>query len=158
MTKCETDTSVKAIIVGCHHPPFTNSKIVNSDKDVQEYFLPEYINSNKSVLFLSGHSHSFEHFHYQGKDFITMGGGGGLLHPLDSEREAEFDDLFRSSGNRRHFHYLDLKISEEKISITVQMLKRDFSSIDSVYNIEYQFPERYIVETQNLPLQIKEGF
>jgi 3',5'-cyclic AMP phosphodiesterase CpdA len=156
--KCESDTSVKAIIVGCHHPPFTNSKIVNSHEDVQEYILPEYIRSNKSVLFLSGHSHSFEHFHYKGKDFVTMGGGGGLLHPLDVEDESEYDDLFRSTDNKRHFHYLDCLISDEKISISVQMLKRNFSDIESVYKIEYTFPKRYIVEEERKPASTVNGF
>jgi 3',5'-cyclic AMP phosphodiesterase CpdA len=145
---CDTDSSVKAIIVGCHHPPFTNSKIVNPDEDVQQYFLPAFIRSKKSVLFLSGHSHSFEHFNRSGKDFLTIGGGGGLQHPLYPKKESLFKDLIKTKISNRNFHYLQLSIFKTGFNVKVQMLSPDFSMIETAYEINYNFFDTYIVETK----------
>jgi hypothetical protein len=148
LLQCESDSSVKAIIVGCHHPPFTNSKIVNPDEDVQDHFVNDFIQSKKSILFLSGHSHSFEHFHRAEKDFLTLGGGGGLHHPLYTEDESLYEDLYHIDGKERNFHYLQCQVTDKGFTAQVKMLKKDFSEIETVYQIEYNFVQTYIVETQ----------
>jgi 3',5'-cyclic AMP phosphodiesterase CpdA len=148
LARSDADSTVKAIIVGCHHPPFTNSKIVNPDEDVREYFLSGFVNSKKSVIFLSGHSHSFEHFNVSGKDFLTIGGGGGLHHPLYQEEESLFMDLYQGNSNRRIFHYLDLSISNTELNLKVQMLSPDFSKIETVYELDFRFFNQYIVESK----------
>ncbi|HVF98172.1 MAG TPA: metallophosphoesterase, partial [Flavisolibacter sp.] len=78
----EADASVQFVITGCHHSPYTNSRIVKPSVEVEQKFVPSFIQSKKSVLFLSGHSHNFEHYKVQGKDFLVIGGGGGLRQPL----------------------------------------------------------------------------
>jgi len=155
LTECDSDTSIKVIIVGCHHPPFTNSKVVSPNEDVQDDFVPGFIQSKKSVLFLSGHSHSFEHFNYAGKDFMTIGGGGGLQHPLEAEEESEYKDLFNSPDNERNFHYLHCSISEQKIAISVQMLVEDFTGLKTVYELEQTYPQSHFVQIEKIPLPIQ---
>ena len=72
----EHDSTVASIVVSCHHPPYTNSKVVSDDTLVQNRFVRKFDSSKKTVLFITGHCHSFEHFIIGGKHFITSGGGG----------------------------------------------------------------------------------
>ena len=136
---CQSDSSVKAIIVGCHHPPFTNSTIVNSDEDVRKYFVSDFLKYDKCKLFLSGHSHSFEHFEHSGKDFLVIGGGGGLQHPLYRGQKSLYKDLHTGSIDKRNFHYLQCHIDNGGMLVQIKMLKPDFSGIDTVYEIMYSF-------------------
>jgi UDP-2,3-diacylglucosamine pyrophosphatase LpxH len=84
--------SIKSVIVCCHHAPFSNSKIVKCSNKVQEHFVPAYIQSKKAQLFITGHAHAFEHFKIKGKDFLVIGGGGGLHQPLNNS-EGSLPDL-----------------------------------------------------------------
>jgi predicted MPP superfamily phosphohydrolase len=78
----DNDPAIKLIIVGCHHSPYTNSSIVSPSEAVRKNFVPPFVKSTKAVLFLSGHSHNFESFKMLGKNFLVIGGGGGLHQPL----------------------------------------------------------------------------
>ena len=86
----DKDSRVKVIVivVSCHHAPFTNSKIVGSSKPVQEHFVPLFISTNKCRLFITGHAHAFEHFIQSGKNFLVIGGGGGIHQPLSQEKKG----------------------------------------------------------------------
>jgi len=77
LAELDRDTSVSVVIVGTHHPPFTNSTIIDPSEDVLCDFVPPYIASKKARLFISGHAHALEHFRQQGKDFLVIGGGAG---------------------------------------------------------------------------------
>ena len=146
LNSLENDPSVKAVIVGCHHPPFTNSRIVSSDEDVQQLFVPEFMRYTKTRLFLSGHAHSFEHFSKSGKDFLTIGGGGGLRHPLYEGDEVHYNDLYSGDMNKRSFHYLQCRFNEHEMMIQVKMLNSDFADVATVYEIPFLFKNPYIVE------------
>lgn len=76
LQKLDNDPSIHFVISGCHHSPYTNSKVVGASKDVQEKFVPLFLASQKSKLFITGHSHNYEHFQKGGKDFFVIGGGG----------------------------------------------------------------------------------
>jgi hypothetical protein len=52
-------------------------------------------------LFLSGHCHGFEHYKIGGKDFMVIGGGGGLHQPL-KQGEGCLPDL--ASDYKPLFH------------------------------------------------------
>ena len=106
LAKLDTTNAVKAIIVCCHHAPYTNSKIVGNSLPVQQYFVPDFIQSKKAKLFITGHAHAFEHFKMQGKDFLTIGGGGGLHQPLDTS-EKRLPDI--AMNYKPPFHYLSSK-------------------------------------------------
>ncbi|HVN49209.1 MAG TPA: metallophosphoesterase, partial [Bacteroidota bacterium] len=129
----ERDSTVINVFVGCHHPPYTNNTMVSGSADVRNLYVPPFIQHNKCKLFLSGHAHAFEHFKKFGKDFLVLGGGGGIQHTLllgDQQREK---DLFPLQTEKRMFHYLRCEITRQQIQISVMMIRKDFSGIDPVY-------------------------
>ncbi len=119
--------SIKAVIVACHHSPYSNSKIVKCSPDVQSNFVPAYIQSKKAQLFISGHAHAFEHFYMQGKDFLVIGGGGGIHQPLNVSSTAIPDE---AADYKPMFHYLSVKRMDNKLSVTSHFLKPDFAGFD----------------------------
>ncbi len=133
----DADSDVKWIIVGCHHSPYTNSTIISPSSSVQQHFVPAYVKSRKGVLFLSGHSHAFEHFIHSGKDFMVIGGGGGLQHPLRRGSEARWTDLFPENSSLRRFHYLRCSIERGELVVEVQMLTKNFSGTETIYRVSF---------------------
>jgi 3',5'-cyclic AMP phosphodiesterase CpdA len=128
----ENDPSIDFVIVGCHHPPFTNSKIVGGSREVRDYYLPEYYRSKKCKLFLSGHAHAYEHFRINGKDFLVIGGGSGLQHPLRIGENAEYQDIFSNSRGKRMFHFLTIKTCDDTLTVELKMLRPDFEGFESI--------------------------
>lgn len=121
------DASVQFIISGCHHSPYTNSKIVGASKEVQEKFVAPFLASKKSRLFITGHSHNFEHFKKEGKDFLVIGGGGGL-HQYVKTGEGCFKD--EECDYKPMFHYLTVKRRGDKLEVSSVQLKKDFSCFE----------------------------
>ncbi len=130
----ENDPEVKGIVVCAHHPPYTNSKIVNRSFEGDREFVPPFLKSRKAKLFLSGHSHAAEHFIREGKHFLVLGGGGGLLHPLHIGSDARYEDHFPLRTERRWFHYLRLQMNEEGWKVTFRMLRQDLASWVDIYS------------------------
>ncbi|MEJ0056315.1 MAG: metallophosphoesterase [Bacteroidota bacterium] len=124
----DKDPLVKAVIVTCHHAPYTNSKLVGSSVPVQEHFVPAYLASRKALLFITGHSHTFEHFKKSGKDFLVIGGGGGLHQPL----AARMEDA--SGTYKPMFHYLTVLRNNKSLLVISHFLKDDFSGVDKKYS------------------------
>lgn len=122
----ENDPAIRLIIVGCHHSPYTNSKIVSPSVLVQQKFVPAFISSKKCVLFVSGHSHNFERFNMQGKYFLVIGGGGGPHQPLHAKEVTP--DI--SQTYKPMFHYLEIKRYNDTLQVTSRQLKADFSGFD----------------------------
>lgn len=131
----DRDSTVKSVVVGTHHPPYTNSTIVDPSTEVQDAFVPVFLRCSKCKVFLGGHAHAFEHFHEHGKDFLVIGGGGGLLHPLLRTEQARWKDLFPANTERRMFHYLLCEQRGEFLHLAVKMLNPDYRSFDTVYEI-----------------------
>jgi 3',5'-cyclic AMP phosphodiesterase CpdA len=129
----DNDPAIKFVIVGCHHSPYTNSKVVPPSVEVQRHFVPAFINSKKCVLFLSGHSHNFEHFNVQGKNFFVIGGGGGLHQPLRTGNDQVTPDL--SADYKPMFHYLEVKREADELQITSRQLKADFAGFEDGFNV-----------------------
>lgn len=127
LQQLDADSSIHFIISGCHHSPFTNSKIVGANKDVQEKFVPLFLSSHKSKLFITGHSHNFEHFKKGGKDFLVIGGGGGLHQPLRTGADCLADE---ASGYKPNFHYLTVKRNGQELKVSSIQLKKDFSCFE----------------------------
>jgi Calcineurin-like phosphoesterase len=130
LEKLDTDTAIKFIIVSCHHAPYSNSKIVGSNKEVQKQFLPAFYASKKAKLFITGHAHAFEHFKINGKDFLTIGGGGGLHQPLNNGKDRISSLSF---GYDPEFHYLLLRRNNNQLTLISRVLKPDFSGFDNNY-------------------------
>ncbi|MFI5162860.1 MAG: metallophosphoesterase family protein [Sphingobacteriales bacterium] len=125
--KLDKDAAIKFIIVGCHHSPYTNSKIVKPSMAVRQNFVPTFINSPKCILFISGHSHNFERFNMQGKCFLVIGGGGGLHQPLYTK--AVTPDL--AASYKPMFHYLLIRRFQDSLQVISRKLKPDFSGFDN---------------------------
>jgi hypothetical protein len=125
--KLDSDNAIKFIIVGCHHSPYTNSKIVKPSMEVRQNFVPAFINSKKCMLFLSGHSHNFERFNMQGKYFLVIGGGGGLHQPLYTSEVSH--DL--SADYKPMFHYLVVRRFGDTLQVVSRQLKPDFSGFEN---------------------------
>lgn len=122
----DADPAIRVIIVGCHHSPYTNSTIVKPAIQVQQKFVPAFIASKKAKLFLTGHSHNFERFKAQGKDFLVIGGGGGLHQPLNSTFiTRDLEPKYKPA-----FHYLQVLREGENLKILSRQLKTDFSGFD----------------------------
>lgn len=120
----DKDPAIKLIIVGCHHSPYTNSRIVRPSVLVQRNFVQPFIASKKCVLFLSGHSHNYERFRVQGKYFVVIGGGGGLHQPLNANNDI-MNDL--SGDYKPAFHYLEVKREGNTLQVLSRQLKPDLS-------------------------------
>jgi 3',5'-cyclic AMP phosphodiesterase CpdA len=136
----EADTTVRAVVVCCHHSPFTNSMVVLPSIHSRADFLPAYISSRKARLFISGHAHAFEHFREEGKDFLVIGGGGGLQQPLLTGGMRRWTDLFPGATPKRMFHYLRIAMQGDTLVATVRMMRGDFSGLEDTYAVRAQVP------------------
>lgn len=141
LDELEKDSTISTIIVGTHYSPFTNSKIVSPDEDVQKLFVPLFLKSKKGKLFISGHCHAFEHFKYKEKDFLVIGGGGGLQQPLYVRDEAKWKDEYDSENSLRMFHFLKYKLENDTINITLKMLDTSFVKFNNEYEINIPITE-----------------
>ncbi len=130
---------IQAIIVTCHHAPYTNSKIVGSSGPVQEHFVQPFIKSKKACLFITGHAHAFEHFKKEGKDFITIGGGGGIHQPLNTGPD-KLEDF--AVDYKPMFHYVKLYHNKKAMTITSFFLREDFSGMEKGNSFDISFPSR----------------
>ena len=110
--------NVKHIIIVSHHPPYTNMKVkyfkntlpFSNEKwrdnyHVRKNYVQKYLKSQKGALFISGHTHSYEHFIIDEKHFIVSGGGGA---PRDLiSLDGDHHDIFNGSSIR-NFNYCRL--------------------------------------------------
>ena len=130
----QADPGIRAIIVCCHHSPFSNSTIVGSSVEVQKAFVPLFLATPKCLLFLSGHAHTFEHFQSKGKDFLVIGGGGGLNHPLYQGAEQRWKDL---SPVKPLFHSITVRRERSTFHVTVRGIREETSAaVEKLYELE----------------------
>lgn len=137
LKKLDKDPAIQYVITGCHHSPFSNSKLVGSSKAVQQKFVTPFLHSQKSCLFLSGHSHAFEHFQREGKDFLVIGGGGGLHQQLGNG-SGDMEDI--SPGYKPLFHYLTVRRETDHITITSYKLTDEFNSFTTGLTFNINLP------------------
>lgn len=123
----EEEAYIDFIIIGCHHSPYTNSRIVKPSKEVEEKFVPSFLHSRKTCLFLSGHCHAYEHYKVEGKDFMVIGGGGGLKQPL-RQGIGTLSDV--ALDYKPLFHYVTTEILETELIVTSYHIKKDFSGFE----------------------------
>ena len=134
----DADTSVSIVIVGCHHPPYTNSTIVDPSQDIRDKFLPAFDSSKKAKLFITGHSHAFEHFKIGDKNFLVIGGGGGLLHPLLMGSSQRTPDQFKGE-ERRFFHYVKMIPQSDRLVIQIEKVNSTYTGFENIYNVEIPY-------------------
>ncbi|HTL10087.1 MAG TPA: metallophosphoesterase [Chitinophagaceae bacterium] len=129
--------AIKAIIVSCHHPAFTNSTIVKPSDGVRRQFVPAFLASAKAVLFITGHAHAFEHFVYNKKNFLVIGGGGGLHQPLSTKAAMPED---KALAYKPYFHYLQLRRYGNNLQLQSRGLQTDFSGFFNGYSFAIALP------------------
>jgi predicted phosphodiesterase len=132
LEKFEKNTGIDFVIVCCHEPPFTNSRVVGPNKEVRVDFSDPFIRSQKTRLFFSGHSHSYERFQTNGKFFIVSGGSGGPRHQVMIDpRKQRSQDLF-CGPERRFFHFCEIENHHDTLVFKVLRLESDetFSEVD----------------------------
>lgn len=112
------DSTISGVIVCAHHPPFTNSTVVESDENVKKYFVVGFEKYAKCKMFFSGHCHSYEHFKIEGKDYVVSGGGGGPRQELDTTDSKKYNDQFYGS-KIRPFNFCKLYLSGSGIKAEV---------------------------------------
>ena len=130
--KFEKDEKVDFVIVCCHEPPFTNSRVVSPNEKVKILFADPFVQFEKTSLFFSGHSHSYERFQSGNKLFVVSGGGGGPRHKVHVDpKKQRREDLFLGP-ELRFFHICELQVGEEGLAYSVLRLgdDRDFSVVD----------------------------
>lgn len=123
--------AVKGIIVSSHHPIFTNSTIVQPSEGLRQYFLPAFLSTAKCILFITGHAHAFEHFRYNNKNFLVIGGGGGLHQPLAPRANMPADI---AQAYKPFFHYLNIKRYGNMLQLVSYALKPDLSGFVAGYS------------------------
>lgn len=139
LERLDKDRTVVLVAVACHYSPYTNSTIVSPSEGVQEVFVPPFLESAKARIFLSGHAHAVEHFRFRTKDFLVIGGGGGLQHPLLTGSESRWQDLFPQRTEKRMFHYVEGLVTGTSTTFTVRMLNDDFSSFADALTVRFDF-------------------
>jgi hypothetical protein len=128
---------IKGIIVASHHPVFTNSNMVQPSAGVRQQFLPLFLATQKCILFITGHAHAFEHFRYQQKNFLVIGGGGGLHQPLTVKADMPVDIAL---SYKPLFHYLQLRRYGKFLQLKSYSLKPDFSGFAAGYSFVIATP------------------
>ncbi len=129
----ENDSTISAVIVACHHSPYTNSSIVSSNEDVRRSFVRPFIKTKKGKVFITGHAHTREHFKIEGKDFLVIGGGGGLQQPLKDTSNADW--IGEKIVQRQFFHFVRCELRSDSMLFQIEMLKKDGSAIENVETI-----------------------
>jgi predicted MPP superfamily phosphohydrolase len=129
MDSLDIAPEIKFIMVGTHHPPYTNSKVVEPSKYVADNFVSRFLASPKSRLFLSGHSHNLEYFKYNNKYFLVAGGGGGLSQPLLLPEFSKSTDLIAQNKKPLYF-YVIVERAGNSLYLRARGLKRNFSTIE----------------------------
>lgn len=105
LQEMEENPQVRAVIVFSHHPPFTNSTVIDDAPYLAKSFFPAFFSSPKTIAFISGHVHGYERFAANGRTFIVSGGGGGPRLRLLTGERARHRDLFNGPA-LRPFNYL----------------------------------------------------
>lgn len=110
LQRLQHDSTVSVIIAACHHPPFTNSTVVEPDTQVYDLFVRPFVESrnSKTTLFLSGHCHSYEHFEHAGRHFVVTGGGGGPRQAVELSSKRAYTDKYSSAEAVRPLHFCTL--------------------------------------------------
>jgi len=119
------DETVGSIMVCCHQPPFTNSRVIHPKKEVNVSFVDPFLQRQKTRLFCSGHSHSYERFQMDGKFFIVSGGGGGPRHKVSTDlTKRAYQDLF-SGPKLGFFHFCEIERRNDTFVFRVLRLESE---------------------------------
>jgi predicted MPP superfamily phosphohydrolase len=122
LSRLSDDPEISYIIVCCHHPPFTNSKVVKPAEKALSCFLEPFLRLRKPAAFFSSHCHSYEKFKKRGKYFIVSGGGGGPRQELETDKKKQrYHDLF-AGPPLRFLNFCQVTIEPQRLCIRIVKL------------------------------------
>ncbi len=131
MHRYENADSVMFIVVCGHHPPYTNSTVVDDEDILQSYFVPAYMLSKKGAVWFTGHCHAYEHFYKGLKHFVVSGGGGGPRQRVLTGMYQQHIDMYEG-GMVRPFHYCLVQRREKTLYVKmVPLLTKAHTPADS---------------------------
>jgi hypothetical protein len=134
LKRFEADEGIDHVIVSCHEPPFTNSRVIGPNEKVKTSFADPFVQFQKTCFFFSGHSHTYERFQIDGKFFIVSGGGGGPRHKVNIDPTTRpYNDLL-PGPELRFFHFCEIELFDRALVLKVSRLEPDgtFSTVDQV--------------------------
>lgn len=142
----DTAADIRAVIVCCHHSPYSYSRLVGSNPHVQRHFVEPFLHHQKTRLFFTGHAHLFQHFHKGGKDFFVIGGGGGLIHPL---RRKTGPEIALAPEYAPLFHYLTVQRQGSMLKVISRRLLEDMNGFEDGAIFEFQLADVPISQDQD---------
>jgi len=134
LERFEKDGGIDYVIVCCHEPPFTNSRVVPQNRKVKAFFADPFLKYAKTIFFFSGHNHSYERFQIEGKFFVVSGGGGGPRHKVSINPEKRRYNDFFSGPELRFRHFVEIEVAGSTLAYKILYLKPDdtFAITDSL--------------------------
>ncbi len=141
LLRLDMDPAVKGVIVADHHPPFTKSNL-HVDSELKEMFATPFLQARKTLLFLSGHVHSYERFEANGKFFVVTGGGGGPRRMVTTKALPHGLTDKWSHGKQRPFNYVELTIEPNGIECKALMF------IESTFRVGDKWAMRFDTDSK----------
>ncbi len=123
LREIDANPNVRAVLVFSHHPPFTNSTMIDDASYLSKSFLPAFFAAKKTIAFISGHVHGYERFAANGRTFVVSGGGGGPRWRVHEGSKARHQDQFTGPAIRP-FNYLLLYPEPGQLRIEVMGLEK----------------------------------
>ena len=132
LERFDREERIDHIIVCCHEPPLTNNRVVSPNQKSRVYFADPFMRFQKTCLFFSGHSHTYERFQTGDKFFIVSGGGGGPRHKVSVDpKNRPYNDLF-PGPELRFLHFCEVEIHDRVLAYRVLRLESEktFTIVD----------------------------
>lgn len=123
LTELDADPAIRGVIVASHHPPYSNGGYSHR-REIAPMFARPFLDARKTLLYLSGHVHSYQRFQGEGKAFVVSGGGGGPRHMVKPGlNRAPFPDESPEKGGLRRFHYVVMTVGESGVLVETRVLE-----------------------------------
>lgn len=120
LARADGDAGLAAVVLVCHHSPYTNSRVHAPDEQVQKRFVARARKCSKFRAMITGHVHNYERFLVDGAHFVVAGGGGAPKTAVNRE-SPRYPDLF-DGPEVRPFQYCLVTVGPERIAVDVVML------------------------------------
>jgi hypothetical protein len=136
----DADNAIRGVLVFAHEAPYSRVPGSAHEAPVRTSFVPPFLASTKTLAFIAGHTHSYEHYVKGTKHFIVSSGGGGprpgSLVPAEGRG---LDDLCALPAPRP-FHYILIDQSDAGVKVRVRGLAKGESEIrdlEPAYSIPF---------------------
>ncbi|MBI4565144.1 MAG: metallophosphoesterase [Planctomycetes bacterium] len=126
LQEAERESATRAVILVCHHPPYTNSTVHGPSEEVRRRFVDPARKCGKFRALFAGHVHNYERFHLDGIHYVVSGGGGAPQTSVFIGERVRTLPVYEGP-ELRPFHYLLLRLEGTRVEVDVMMLQADRS-------------------------------